>query len=174
MRHYGLISAALLAALCVLAVLTINFTTDTENAAETPPDASESVIPSLDDDTERTDYTDAVMLARIMQDEDGVDWPDWAIMCIGQVVLNRVSSEDWPDDIYSVLTQKNQYEPVITDGAWFSKDVDAHYLELAYRLLDGETVLPSTVVYQALFPQGERTVVTVYDPALDTTTYFCE
>ena len=174
MKQYGLISAALLAALCALAFVVIFFTTATPDASETPPAASESVIASLGDDTERTDYAEARMLARIMQDEDGVDWPDWAIMAIGQVVLNRVASDEWPDTVYDVLTQKNQYEPVITDGAWFSKAVDDYYLDLAYRLLDGETVLPESVVYQALFPQGTVTVVTVYDPALDTTTYFCE
>ena len=174
MRQYGLASAALLAALCALAFVVIFFTTTAPDAPKTPPAASESVIPSLDDDTERTDYTDAVMLARIMQDEDGVDWPDWAIMAIGQVVLNRVESEEWPNSVYEVLIQKNQYEPVITDGAWFSKEVDEHYLDLAYRLLDGERVLPESVVWQALFEQGNITVVTIYDTALGTTTYFCE
>jgi hypothetical protein len=121
-------------------------------------------------------YDDVVELAKIMQAEAGVDWPDWAVMCIGEVVLNRVASSDFPDTIHDVLHQVDpvQYEPVHT-GAWESMEPDEDYIDLARRLLDGERVLNNPdVVWQALFPQGDRTVMTFHDKILNTTTYFCE
>lgn len=121
-------------------------------------------------------YNDVVMLAKIMQAESGVNWPDWAVLCIGEVVLNRVENEAFPDTIYEVLHQDNpiQYAPVWVEG-WNEMEPGAEYIDLARRLLDGERVMKNPgVIWQALFPQGERVVITYYDKALDTTTYFCE
>jgi len=121
-------------------------------------------------------YDDVVELAKIMQAEAGVDWPDWAVMCIGEVVLNRVSSSEFPNSIHDVLHQVDpvQYAPV-HESSWNDLEPDEDYIALARRLLDGERVLHNPdVIWQALFPQGERTVMTYHDKILDTTTYFCE
>ena len=121
-------------------------------------------------------YVDQYLLAKIMQAEAGVSWPDWAVMCIGEVVLNRAASTAWPDTIHGVLYQAGppvQYEPVWSAG-WEDMEPEADYLELARRLLEGERVLNDPeVVWQALFPQGRETVLTYYDRILKTTTYFC-
>jgi len=144
-------------------------------AVEYKPAMEETTIHPPEPTTEYA-YMDAYLLAKIMQAEAGVDWPDWAVMCIGEVVLNRVASSDFPDTIHDVLHQVDpvQYEPVHT-GAWESMEPDEDYIDLARRLLDGERVLNNPdVVWQALFPQGERTVMTYHDKVLNTTTYFCE
>ena len=115
-------------------------------------------------------------LAKIMQAESGIDWPDWAVLCIGEVVLNRVGSPLFPDSIFEVLHQGPpiQYAPVWELG-WKELEPKEQYIDLAIRLLDGERVLKNPrVIWQALFPQGERTVLTYYDRALNSTTYFCE
>lgn len=107
--------------------------------------------------------------------EDGHEWPDWAIMAIGEVVLNRVASVEFPDTIEAVLMQDNptQYASV-HESKWEGSAPGAHYIELAEKLLGGERVLNNPqIVYQALFEQGRGTVVTYHDFYLGSTTYFC-
>ena len=110
-----------------------------------------------------------------MAAESGPNWPDWAIMAIGEVVMNRVESEDFPDTIHEVLYQRYpvQYEPVWQDS-FGSIRPDERTVRLAFDLLKGERVLEDeTIVFQALFPQGNETIVTYTDTDLGTTTYFC-
>ncbi len=123
------------------------------------------------------DAEDVILLARIMQEEDGKDWPDAMIMAIGEVVLNRVASPEFPDTIREVLYQDDggfvQYAPVQAAG-WESIEPEARYIELAERLLAGERVLDDPqVVYQALFEQGRGTVLTYHDFYVGTDTFFC-
>ena len=118
---------------------------------------------------------DTILLAKIMQEEDGVYWPDAMIMCIGEVVMNRVASPEFPNSIHDVIyqTEPLQYAP-ITHESWEGLHPDEHYIELALRLQDGERVMDDPqVVYQALFPQGGGTVLTYTDMVLGSTTYFC-
>ena len=122
-----------------------------------------------------TNEADEILLAKIMKAEAGVDWPDAMVMLIGEVVLNRVNDPAYPDTVRGVLYQSDpvQYEPVHL-STWETMDTDAHYLALARRLLEGERVLGNErVVYQALFEQGEKTILSYYDEVLGSTTYFC-
>ena len=120
-------------------------------------------------------YNQLWELSAIMAAESGPNWPDWAIMAIGEVVMNRVESEDFPDTIHEVLYQRYpvQYEPVWQDS-FGSIRPDERTVRLAFDLLKGERVLEDeTIVFQALFPQGNETIVTYTDTDLGTTTYFC-
>ena len=120
-------------------------------------------------------YDNVSNLAKIMAAESGVEWPDYAVMAIGEVVLNRVASPEFPDTIHDVLFASDpiQYEPVY-NGSWNELQPTERYVRLAVRLLQGERVLnDESIVFQALFAQGYRTVLTYYDKYLDTTTYFC-
>lgn len=146
-----------------------------EAAAEYKPVMEETTIHPQEPTTDYA-YMDAYLLAKIMQAEAGPFWPDWAVMCIGEVVMNRAEHDGFPNTISEVLYQKNpvQYAPVWT-SSWGTMEPEEKYIDLARRLLDGERVMHNpNVVWQALFPQGERTVITYYDKVLDTTTYFCE
>lgn len=120
---------------------------------------------------------DVLLLAKIMQAEAGIDWPDWAVMLIGEVVMNRVASPQFPNTVKEVIYQRDgnliQYEPVWLP-TWDSIEPSQDYIDLAQRLWDGERAIGDPdMVWQSLFRQGERTLVTYYDRALDTTTYFC-
>ncbi len=94
---------------------------------------------------------------------------------VGEVVLNRVADERYPDTIEEVLTQKSQYGRFHWTGvvwpARASKDVEAHAVERAYAcartVFEGERLLPTDVIYQDSRPQGRETVVKV--PGF----YFC-
>lgn len=124
--------------------------------------------------TPEPDLTDDIYwLARCMEAEAGIDWLDWEIMMIGEVVLNRVNSPYFPDTVREVVLQPGQYAPF--SGEYQMINPSQRYVELAERLLDGERVLNDPdVVWQALFEQGSSIVKLVYDPVLGSTTYFCK
>lgn len=120
-------------------------------------------------------YDDLYLLAKIITWECGPDWEDWGIMAIGEVVLNRVASPEFPDTIREVLYQTDpmQYEPVWQDG-WEDYIPPERYVRLALRLLDGERVMNDPgVVFQALFQQGSGVALAYHDDILDNDTYFC-
>lgn len=138
---------------------------------------------AMDEPVSAFSSEDVTLLARIMQEEDGVDevddpdhaWPDLPIMAIGEVVLNRVASPEYPNTIEAVLKQTNpiQYAPVYEAG-WDRIKPHERYIELAIRLLAGERVLGDPqVVYQATFSQGRGAVMTWHDTYIGSTTYFC-
>lgn len=87
-------------------------------------------------------------------------------LMVGQVVINRVNSPDYPDTIEEVLTQRGQYGRFFWTGVvWPSRAgraLEAHAVERAYdcaeRVLGGEWLLPTDVIYQAGFVQGREIV----------------
>ena len=120
-------------------------------------------------------YDDLYLLAKIITWECGPNWEDWGIMAIGEVVLNRVASPEFPDTIREVLYQTDpmQYQPVWEDG-WEDYIPSERYVRLALRLLEGERVFADpAIVFQALFPQGSGIACTYHDYDLDNDTYFC-
>lgn len=120
-------------------------------------------------------YDDLYLLAKIVALESGPNWDDQGIMAIGEVVLNRVASPEFPNTIREVLyqTAPMQYEPVWSDG-WGNYVPPERYVRLALRLLDGERVFNDpTIVFQALFPQGSGIAFTYHDDDLNNDTYFC-
>ena len=120
-------------------------------------------------------YDDLYLLAKIIAWESGPNWDDQGVMAIGEVVLNRVASPEFPDSIREVLYQKDpmQYEPVWAEG-WEDYIPPERYVRLALRLLEGERAFHDpTIVFQALFPQGSGIAFTYHDESLDNDTYFC-
>ena len=112
-------------------------------------------------------------LAMALERESGVDWPDWAVIMIGDVIMHRVASPSYPNTVKEVLLDPGQYSPFFDPFEPFMPE--ERYVELAERVLNGESYLTDPdILYQALFPQGSATVVTYYDEALGTTTYFCK
>ena len=94
-------------------------------------------------------------------------------MMVAQVVINRVNDDRYPDTIEEVLTQRSQYGRFHWTGVvWPSRaEREPEAVERAYncakRVLNGEWLLPSDVVFQAEFRQGSECVVHV--PGF----YFC-
>lgn len=112
-------------------------------------------------------------LAMALERESGVDWPDWAVIMIGDVIMHRVANPSYPNTVKEVLLDPGQYSPFFDPFESFMPE--ERYIELAERVLDGESYLTDPdILFQALFPQGSETVVTYYDEALRTTTYFCK
>lgn len=108
------------------------------------------------------------ILAIIIYQEAGGDaCSDDTRLMVGNVFLNRVASDDFPDTFYDVATGKAQYGRLYWTGIQWPERAqnpgEAHAVERAYeiaeRLLDGERVLPDDVIWQAEFPQGSEVVV---------------
>lgn len=79
-------------------------------------------------------------------------------LLVANVVINRVNSTLFPDTIYGVLTQRKQYGTMwkygISFPEWADQTVRDQCYSVARRILDGERVCPTNVVFQAEFKQG--------------------
>ena len=122
---------------------------------------------------DKLDFEDLYLLSKIIYAEAGSYWlsDEWK-MCVGEVVLNRVASPEFPDTIREVLEQPGQYYG--KNSAYFNSLIPSERcVRLAVRILEGERVLnDATVVFQANFKQGSGTHTMLYDRDLGYT-YFC-
>ena len=120
---------------------------------------------------EKICFDDLLLLSRVLDAMAGSDWlTDDFRMCVGEVVLNRVASPEFPDTLYGVVYQRGQYTVVNT--ARFSTIVPRREcVDCALRLLLGERHMVPAVVYQADYLQGE--LFTMFPDRQLGATYFC-
>ena len=116
-------------------------------------------------------FDDLLLLSRVIDAMAGSDWlTDDFRMCVGEVVLNRVASPEFPDTLYGVVYQRGQYTVVNT--AHFSTLAPRREcVDCALRLLTGERHMVPAVVYQADYLQGE--LFTMFPDRQLGSTYFC-
>ena len=116
-------------------------------------------------------FDDLYLLARIIDSAAGSDWlTDEFRMCVGEVVLNRVASPEFPDTIQGVVYQKGQYS-VVNTARFAAMAPRCECVDAALRLLQGERHMVPGVVYQADYLQGE--LFSVYFDRRLGNTYFC-
>lgn len=112
---------------------------------------------------------DLMILAKVMYCEAGSYWiTDEQQMMFGNVLLNRVASPEFPNTVREVAYQPGQYLPRLFN----SYTPDQRTINNARKLLEGYRCMPSSVVFQANFPQGSGTWKAVYFDHLGYT-YFC-
>ncbi len=117
-------------------------------------------------------FEDLYLLSKIIYAEAGSEWlsDEWK-MCVGEVVMNRVASSEFPDTVKEVLQQPGQYYGA--NSRYFTNlKPSERTAQCALRLLKGERLLEPSVVFQANFKQGGGTHTAVYDRYLGWT-YFC-
>lgn len=114
---------------------------------------------------------DLYCLSHIISAEAG-NCSDTMMLYVGSVVLNRVQDERFPDSIEEVVFQNNpvQYSPTVNGTYWNEPTEGA--VEAAKTLLEGGSVIDSSVVWQAEFPQGQGTYDTLESP-WGSIMYFC-
>lgn len=115
---------------------------------------------------------DVYLVAKIMTAEAGSDWlsDEWK-MSVGNVLLNRVESPEFPNTVAECIYQQGQYYS--RGSRYFANLVPSQRcVDLAYRLCSGERVLPANVVFQANFSQGGGCYKKFHDDLLGNT-YFC-
>ncbi len=116
-------------------------------------------------------FAELWLLSRVIDAMAGSDWlTDDFRLCVGEVVLNRVASPEFPDTLYDVIYQKGQY--TVVNSARFAYLVPRREcVEVALRLLLGERHMVPAVVYQADCLQGE--LFTMFPDRQLGSTYFC-
>lgn len=118
---------------------------------------------------------DLYCLAAVIWQEAGSTYcSDRLQLMVGNVVLNRVNSNQFPDTIRGVITSKCAYGTMYWDGVSIptatdpitKSAIDRCYAN-AKKLLEGHRILPDNVVYQAGFVQGSGVHTT------ESGQYFC-
>ena len=121
----------------------------------------------------QVDFEELWLLAKIIYAEAGSVWlpMDWK-MSVGEVVLNRMASPEFPDTMREVLEQPGQYYG--KSNPYFDSLLPSpECARAALRLLEGERVLgEASVVFQANFPQGGGVFRELQDQWLGST-YLC-
>ena len=116
-------------------------------------------------------FDDLLLLSRVIDAMAGSDWlSDDFRMCVGEVVLNRVASPEFPHTLYDVVYQRGQYT-VVNSARFASLQPRRECVEDALRLLQGERHMAAAVVYQADYLQGE--LFTMFADRRLGNTYFC-
>ena len=103
---------------------------------------------------EETEYQkDLYLLSHLINAEAGSDWcSDDLMRYVGSVALNRVEHNAFPNSLEEVIYQPGQYA-CLWDGN-FTKEPSERAVRIAKELLEGGSVLPVDVVFQAEFIQG--------------------
>ena len=121
---------------------------------------------SVEEVEETPAYTerDLELLALVIYQEAGGDaCSDETRLMVGNVVMNRVADERFPDTIEEVLLQERQYGRLHWTGTVWpkraSQEVEAHAVARAYecaeQILNGVRVLPDDVIFQSEYILGE-------------------
>lgn len=109
-------------------------------------------------------FDDLYELSKIIAAEAGSSWLplEWKMM-VGEVVLNRAASVEFPNTIYDVIHQRGQYSSANTQYFSNLKPFD-DCVTAAMRLLSGERLInDGSVVFQSGERQGGGTYLELYD-----------
>ena len=130
-------------------------------------------IESAGADYEQLDFDEMYLLAKVIEAEAGSEWlsDEWK-MSVGEVVLNRVESPEFPDSVEEVIFQHGQYYS--RDNVFFSSLLPSERsVDAAVRLLCGERVLcEESVVFQSNYVLGSGVYIELEDEQLGPT-YLC-
>lgn len=96
---------------------------------------------------------------------------EWRI-CIGEVVLNRVASPEFPDSIEEVVCQPGAYAGTDSEEFLTLFDPDEDSVNAALALLRGDRRLSPWVVWQCSTSRGKRDYARYYDEEWGVM-YFC-
>jgi spore germination cell wall hydrolase CwlJ-like protein len=99
-----------------------------------------------------TDY-ELYLLSHLIGGEAGANWcTDAQQLAVGSVVLNRMKDSRFPNTLAGVIYQKGQY--ACTWDGNFDRTPTARTIANAKYLLEHGSTLPSNVVFQSNFKQG--------------------
>lgn len=121
----------------------------------------------------QVDFEELWLLSKIIYAEAGSAWlPEEWKMAVGEVVLNRMASPEFPATMREVLEQPGQYYG--QNSPYFdSLQPTPECAKAAQRLLEGERVLRDpSVVFQSNYILGSGVFRELQDPWLGST-YLC-
>lgn len=121
--------------------------------------------------------TDLRILAKVVRNEAGY-CSDRHQQLVAQVVLNRVASPLFPDNVTDVVNAPMQYNPIYTRNLPEWDTADAEQLRAfrnALKAANGEVDCPENVLFQSEFPKlgkGSYEIHKVDTGWFSSTTYF--
>lgn len=117
-------------------------------------------------------FDNLLLLSKIVTAEAGSNWlSEEHRQLVASVVVNRVNSPEFPNNIHDVIYQRGQYASVGTK--YFNNlKPSRNCIFSALKILANGSIAPRDVVFQANFKQGGGVYKAVYDRKLGTT-YFC-
>lgn len=125
-----------------------------------------TTTPTISVKDEPIDKEDLELLAHLIFAEAGSDWcKDEMLYGVGSVVLNRIASEYYPNNMYDVIYQRGQY--ACTWNGHIKKEPNERAYRIAEDLLRNGSTLPENVLFQAQFKQGDGVYVKIQNM------YFC-
>lgn len=107
--------------------------------------------PYLDAGWETYNNDTLYWLARIINAESGNQSLEGKI-AVGNVVMNRLNHPRFPDTIYEVLFQKNQFTPAATGSIY--REPNEESVAAAKMVMDGAQVLPTALFFNAAGPKS--------------------
>lgn len=119
------------------------------------------------------DFDEVLLLSKVIQHEAGSNWLpiDWK-MKVGEVLLNRVDSPEFPNTLYECVYAKGQYSGSV-NNVYDSLTPSTESVIAAIKLLNGERILDEkSVVFQSNRPQGGKVYEVLSDSILGNT-YLC-
>lgn len=87
---------------------------------------------------------DVILLAQLIESEAGGE-KETGQIAVGNVVLNRVKSPNFPNTLQDVIFQKGQF-CVVTRGT-INRTPRAKSIDMAKKVLEGEQVVPEDVIF---------------------------
>ena len=121
-------------------------------------------------------YEHELLASAIYREAGSNEFTDRHQQLVGQVIINRCNSSEFPNTIYGVLTQEEptrqygDYESILANVG--NRDlIPQRCYDNALIVLNGEVECPDNIVWQANFKQGSG----VYEKFKTSygTTYFC-
>lgn len=148
---------------------------ESEPEVTVPAEDADTEAPAEDSELEQ----DIDIIATLVFHEAWGGCSDRHRELVAAVVYNRVNSDLFPDTVYGVVTQVNQYKPAYADAESFygraaraDPEIWETCREIARKALSGEVDCPADVVFQAESPQGETGIYEIHYTSYSTT-YFC-
>ena len=120
------------------------------------------------------DFDELHILAKVLWFEAGSEWlpQEWRIK-VGEVLLNRVASPEFPDTLVECVHQEGQYQNAGTEEFRAMTSIDEKCVCAAAALLNGERLIKdASVVFQANHKLGGGVCEEMYDAKLGST-YLC-
>ena len=130
------------------------------------------IIDENNSDEPKVSFDELFLLSKFIQLRAGSVWvTDEFKLCMGEIVMNRLSSPDFPDTLEEVIYQEGQFEGVLTENFQCHLLPSYRCVEAAAKLLQGERMMSEEVLYASGEKNGE--VYALYSDARIGYTYFC-
>ena len=134
-------------------------------------DGRNAAIDAVASGEQKISFDELYLLSRVIYSEAGSAWLDEEFrLCVGEVVLNRMQSPEFPDSMHDVVYQKGQYSGV-NSAKFANLKPGEDCVNTAVKLLQGERRMVPAVVFQSDYVQGE--IFSMYCDRSLGNTYFC-